>query len=127
MKTAEQKAKHAAYMREYYKKNNDQRLKGLSRNKEWAKNNQEKVKERLLRSSYGISLDDYNTMLESQLGRCAICGDFPGTKMLSVDHDHATGKVRGLLCNGCNTRLGQMKDSIAILELAQNYLSSCRN
>ena len=62
-----------------------------------------------LKNTYGISLDDYNALLAHQDGKCAICGkhqtefDYP----LHVDHDHQTGQVRGLLCCGCNTGLGQ--------------------
>jgi hypothetical protein len=62
---------------------------------------------------YGVTDDVFNTMLAAQNGLCAICGK-PETslgrtgrvKPLSIDHDHATGKVRGLLCHGCNIRLG---------------------
>lgn len=62
-----------------------------------------------LRSRYGITRDEYNAMLEVQDGRCAICGKEGGGSrgnMLDVDHDHETGKVRGLLCRACNTALG---------------------
>lgn len=52
---------------------------------------------------YGITLDDYERMLEWQRGCCAICGE---EKELVVDHDHVTGEVRGLLCRGCNFQLG---------------------
>lgn len=70
--------------------------------------------------------DDYNQMLESQNYRCAICGD-EGNKenrfrKLSIDHDHKTGKVRGLLCSNCNFLLGQAKDDIGILRNAITYL-----
>ena len=55
---------------------------------------------------YGITIEDYDRMYEEQGGRCAICRtDQPGGagERFSVDHDHETGKVRGLLCNNCNT------------------------
>lgn len=56
---------------------------------------------------YGISLDDYNDMYSKQDGRCAICGrSYP---RLSVDHDHKSNKVRGLLCNSCNMTLGVLE------------------
>lgn len=61
------------------------------------------IKNRRLVVRYGITLDDYERMLEWQRGCCAICGE---EKELVVDHDHVTGEVRGLLCRGCNFQLG---------------------
>jgi hypothetical protein len=58
---------------------------------------------------YGITLEDYECLLAEQGGNCAICGNHPpdkGASRLSVDHDHGTGQVRGLLCRRCNTMLG---------------------
>lgn len=59
---------------------------------------------------YGITVEQYDAMLERQEGRCAICrGEDPGGRFgrFAVDHDHATGAVRGLLCMMCNTTLGR--------------------
>jgi hypothetical protein len=85
-------------------------------------------KARSLRASFGLSLEDYELMLAAQDGACAICKQ-PEThkrngkvKALAVDHDHATGKVRGLLCFDCNTAIGKMKDSPEILTSAIRYL-----
>jgi len=50
----------------------------------------------------GVTDDEYALLLEAQDGGCAICGAKPKTRRLHVDHDHATGKVRGLLCHRCN-------------------------
>lgn len=61
-----------------------------------------------LKSRYGLALSDVQTMLEKQGGACAICV-LPLTKH-HVDHCHSTGKVRGLLCHRCNTRLGGLDD-----------------
>ncbi len=58
-----------------------------------------------LKDRYGISLDQYNQLLEAQAGRCAICRNQPKTRALHVDHDHKSGKIRGLLCMNCNRRL----------------------
>jgi hypothetical protein len=62
----------------------------------------------LLKNRYSITLEEYNNMLESQDYICAICGtDKPGGMgRFHVDHNHITGKVRGLLCNNCNMLLG---------------------
>jgi len=81
-------------------------------------------RDRTLRTRFGITLDDYNRMLEEQGGGCAICGgqDPVKNRMLAVDHDHATGKVRALLCTACNIGLGNFDDSIERLEAAIEYL-----
>jgi hypothetical protein len=71
---------------------------------------------------YKITMDGYNALLQSQNGRCAICGDLPSVKGLVVDHDHITGRVRGLLCDPCNVGIGRLKDSAAIAEAAAAYL-----
>ena len=85
-------------------------------------------KERSLRADFGISLEDYTSMLEAQGNVCAICKQ-PEThkrngkvKYLAVDHHHGTGRVRGLLCSDCNTGIGKLKDSVNILQSAIDYL-----
>jgi hypothetical protein len=81
-----------------------------------------------LKHKFGITLDQYNQMLESQNGVCAICNNFEieknqyGIKRLSVDHNHQTGKIRGLLCTKCNTGLSFFKDKPDLLIKANNYL-----
>jgi len=71
----------------------------------------------------------FEALLQAQNSRCAICGASHGHKSrrgtvcrLAIDHDHETGKVRGLLCNNCNRGLGRFKDSIENLEAAIRYL-----
>lgn len=60
-----------------------------------------------LKHTYGITLADYDEMLEQQRGGCAICGGVSSDgSRLAVDHDHETGEVRGLLCMNCNLKLG---------------------
>ena len=77
-----------------------------------------------LRVKYNLTLDEYRLMLERQRGVCALCGRPPTVraKRLHVDHDHATGKVRGLLCISCNSGLGLLKDSPALLRKAARYI-----
>lgn len=53
---------------------------------------------------------------------CEICGDKSTRKYLAVDHDHKTGKIRGMLCDHCNTALGKFKDDINIIHKAIKYL-----
>ena len=74
------------------------------------------VKDYQLQHKYGITLVDYNIMLESQGGVCKICR--LAAKQLCVDHCHTTGKVRGLLCHGCNRGIGLLKES------KQNFLAA---
>jgi hypothetical protein len=72
-----------------------------------------------LKKRYGISPEQYEKMREDQNGLCAICLADPELRidthathrMLHVDHDHKTGKVRGLLCNGCNRAIGLIQDN----------------
>lgn len=75
---------------------------------------------------YGITLDEYDAMLDSQNGHCAICpATDPGRKgrsFLYVDHCHETGEVRGLLCGNCNDGLGRFRDDPALLRGAIAYL-----
>ena len=74
---------------------------------------------------YGITPEDFKRMHEAQKGRCAICNDEPKTKRgLHVDHDHETGKVRGLLCHGCNVALGSFKEDVTLLNKAIEYIRS---
>lgn len=80
-------------------------------------------KNRKLKYEYGIGLEKYNYMLASQNNCCAICKKTDG-KSLCVDHNHATGKIRGLLCNKCNKALGLFNDDPELLKIADLYLKS---
>src|SRR5258707_1620309 len=79
---------------------------------EWDRNNSGKrnkyVAKRQYKSKYNITITEYYELLELQNYQCAICKreSWEGEKGLSVDHDHITGKVRGLLCTGCNLGIG---------------------
>lgn len=72
---------------------------------------------------YGLTPNQYDAMFKEQNGACFICKgqDLSGCR-LSVDHDHKTSKVRGLLCGNCNTGLGSFKDNVGLLILASEYL-----
>lgn len=82
----------------------------------------EQNRARNLKQSFGITVDEYETLFERQGGVCAICGIPPGTKPLCVDHDHSTDAIRGLLCNNCNTLLGMSGDRVEVLQKAIEYL-----
>lgn len=81
-----------------------------------------------LRRAYGMSEADYNMLLASQNGLCGICKTDKSWNNKSthffVDHCHETGKVRGLLCDGCNRGLGYFKDSKESLSAAIKYLEA---
>jgi hypothetical protein len=81
-----------------------------------------------LKSAYGITQADYDRLLALQHGRCAICrATTPGTRgTWRVDHDHETGQVRGLLCDGCNRGIGSMQDDPGILMAAARYVMKHR-
>lgn len=76
---------------------------------------------------YGLLAQQYQNMLEAQCGLCAICGNPPKEgKPLFIDHCHASGLVRALLCQSCNTMLGAAKDNPEILLKGAEYLTSKR-
>jgi hypothetical protein len=91
--------------------------------------NSKHTKDVVLRRNFNISLDQYNELFENQEGKCEICGVHQTClkKCLSVDHDHATGKIRGLLCRSCNLGIGNLKDNIEILYKSIFYLQKYSN
>jgi hypothetical protein len=105
----------------------------------WRARNKDKIKAKNARRAgntsrgynlcgkYGITEADYAVLFERQSGRCAVCRtDKPGGmgNRLHVDHDHVTGKVRGLLCHHCNSGLGNLRDDILRLKAAIAYLEN---
>lgn len=85
----------------------------------------------LLLRQYGMTMDDYDKMFSEQNGVCAVCGrkqtHSPAHNgYLCVDHDHITGKIRGLLCRKCNMALGHVDDSVHILRNMMEYIISRR-
>jgi hypothetical protein len=95
----------------------------------WAKKNPEKRRAHILKSKYGITIEDYNSMLKQQDNRCAIChSEDPGHHgKFSVDHDHSTNQVRGLLCHHCNVGLGHFFDNASFLLQGAAYLDRFEN
>ena len=147
MADPEKRAKHVGRRHEYhnaYYAANKERYK--ARAAEWYQRNKERAqaqhrayyqknRERAqivnhgnrLKRQYGITREQHAAMIEQQGNSCAICGGGPKNrkqKWLSVDHDHLTGKVRGLLCDGCNTALGNLS-TVELLQAAQRYLEHC--
>ena len=102
----------------------------IKRTVEYNKENSESVRSQYLKRNYGLTFEEFDIMLSSQDNACAICGtkkpskNRGRTRRFHVDHDHETGKVRGLLCKSCNIALGEVEDSIHTLQAMIQYLES---
>ena len=118
----EEKKKRDLLAQKRYRLKNKDKKNACSR--AWHKKNPDKVKDKKLRYCFGITLNDYNEMFAQQNGCCLICGIHQTElkKTLHVDHNHETGKVRGLLCHNCNHGIGFFKDNPAFLTNAIDYL-----
>lgn len=95
--------------------------------KEYRSRNIEKARARgrdvLMKRKYGIDYSEFIAMSNKQNNKCAICGnDLDMGKLTHVDHDHKTGKVRGILCRNCNHGLGNFMDDISLMAKAIDYL-----
>jgi hypothetical protein len=114
-KTREYQIEHKDQMAKYSEK---YRLKYIETYADYARNTKYK-------QNYGITIEDYNKMFDDQNGLCAICSNPESkgrSKHFHVDHDHLTGKIRGLLCSTCNTALGKFNDDINLINKAIKYL-----
>jgi hypothetical protein len=92
--------------------------------------NSERYRNKSLRNRFGITLEEYSTMLEQQNGVCAICGKAETrvhnktgkVQPLGVDHNHTTGEIRELLCHNCNLLVGNIETNITLVKKALLYL-----
>lgn len=109
---------------------NDKKVKAAEYQRNYRKKHPSRVRSTDLKKNFGITLEQYNAMLESQEGVCAICGN-PETvidnrtqqpRNLAVDHCHTTKKVRGLLCMGCNQGIGNFRENPKFLIDAASYV-----
>lgn len=106
--------------KEYYRKNKENRI---IAGKKYHSENPDAYRNSRYKLRYGITIDDYNNLWNFQNGVCATCGEPEKQyKYLVVDHDHRTGKVRGLLCTNCNKALGNVLDKVETLENMIKYL-----
>lgn len=111
------KEKHAAYMREYSRKNAE-RINAQRRRRYDPRKNKNSMLKR-----YGINIEDYERIWKEQSGKCPICGiDLKEVWQVDLDHCHTTNKVRGILCNPCNLMIGHAKDSSERLKKGAEYL-----
>ena len=86
----------------------------------------ERIRDIQLRHAYGIGVEEYDRILATQDGGCAVCGVAinPNGRRLAVDHCHITGRVRGLLCHLCNVAIGAMRDDPTRLRSAALYVET---
>lgn len=103
----------------------------ISRKKtnEWHKQNKDRVYNNIHKYRYGITQADADLMSVRQNNLCAICKQSPQmtnkrNQKLFLDHCHATGKIRGMLCNNCNIAIGHAKESVEILKAMITYLKT---
>jgi hypothetical protein len=122
---------YAAGMREYLARNPEQARKKRLALVSWQERNPRARKDYMLRLKYGVTVDHYEQLMREQNGKCAVCsGDERGIdhrtgkpRALAVDHCHATGTIRGLLCSDCNRCIGMAKEDVRILSRMISYLA----
>lgn len=126
-------AEKTAYMREYYQRPGKLAKKNKLEREWYETVGKGKKRDTLLRRKYGIDLVEYTRLLESQGSVCAICHR-PETRVingqlmpLTVDHNHATKQVRGLLCSNCNVALGLLEESQDRMRQMAAYLGKWVN
>lgn len=91
--------------------------------KAWRKANRARINLCAKMKRYGLTIPQYEQMLKAQDTKCKVCLEpFTSTKSTHVDHNHVTGKVRAILCGGCNTALGHLRESDFILQRMLAYL-----
>lgn len=91
------------------------RIRGTEKAKTWARKTH-------LKRNYGMTLEEFDSMINDQKNNCKICNDSFENTQPYVDHCHTTGNIRGILCKSCNQMLGFSKDNIIILKEAIDYL-----
>lgn len=101
---------------------------GVEAQKRYRENNLQKTKQMSrknhIKRKFGLSIEEYESILNSQNKVCAVCQEKCHTGYnLAVDHNHKTGKIRGLLCKNCNTAIGLLKENIQVIENVIIYLS----
>lgn len=107
----------------YYQKH---KLERRSYDQAYYRRNPDKWRDEQLRRKFGITIENYRIILDQQDGKCLIClrsaADFPGQRWLAVDHCHATGQIRGILCHSCNRAVGLFQDNPDLMIKAAQYV-----
>jgi hypothetical protein len=128
---AKYQSKHrGAYRRSALNHYHKNKVKIKCRVKEFFERHPERRRHYQMKFKYNITHMEYEKRLKYQNFRCAICGDAAkeknGILVLCIDHDHSSGKVRGLLCETCNYGVGHFKDDTNLLTKAISYLNTSR-
>ena len=92
--------------------------------KRWNQKNPDSMRRRWLKNAYGLTEEQYMSLVDAQDGKCAICRQ---AKPLAIDHDHSTKEFRGLLCGSCNRAIGLLQESVEIIRAAADYLERPEN
>lgn len=103
----------------WYAKNTER---GRESGRRWARNNKEKLRALRIKKDYGISVEEYNSLIVGAGTLCPICRKSFGEIPPCIDHDHSTGKIRGVICRRCNLGIGLFKESIDAFLNAVEYL-----
>jgi hypothetical protein len=126
-----------AYRRQWYRDNRDRAISYVrawqqanpDRVRAWRVRNRDRRNEQMreihLRNKFGLTVEEYDRILEAQGGVCALCDAraTPGIS-LHVDHDHGTGEIRGLLCMRCNNALGLFREDPDVLKRVAQYVTA---
>ena len=106
-----------------WRRDNPERVKAYQAEYRMRPERRRAMRDLYYRRTYGISADEFDSLLDEQNGACAICRARPDREAsMHVDHDHESGAVRGLLCLSCNQGLGQFRDDSMLLLRAIVYL-----
>ena len=113
-------SKRKEYNAKYHKENS---LEIKERKRKYRLENKHIIESKRCMKRYGITLEDKKQLIQDQNNKCLICKCvFTKINKPHVDHNHSTGKVRGILCNDCNSLLGFAKENIQILQNSINYI-----
>lgn len=119
------KGARLTYQKKYQEENSEARNEYA---KAWRKKNKDYIKQFDLIRVYGITQEEKLKMIEDQNGLCAICANILfENRTTHIDHCHDTGKIRAILCHGCNTGIGLFKESIPALQSSISYLEKFNN
>jgi hypothetical protein len=116
---------------EYINQRKAERLKYKDSIKKYNDSKVEHRRNYCMKKNYGIDVAFYNSLLEKQQNVCSICKrpervKRSGNSFLSIDHCHKSGKIRGLLCQNCNSAIGKLEDNVEFLKSAIDYLESSK-
>jgi hypothetical protein len=122
-RTAEWRARNPGYSKKWREQNPEAYERNTAASRAAYHANPELSRDRALKRKFGLTYEQKQAMVSTQNGRCRICQELlqPGRRT-HVDHDHASGKVRGILCSGCNTGLGGFRDNPNFLREAARYV-----